>query len=92
NIVAETSGAEGIIEVDNPHLWQPLNAYLYHLEVTLLDNDQVIDTYAERFGIRSVEVREGQFLINGEPFYFKGFGKHEDAYYSGRGMNEVTNV
>lgn len=92
NIVAETSGAEGIIEVDNPHLWQPLNAYLYHLEVTLLDNGQVIDTYAERFGIRSVEVREGQFLINGEPFYFKGFGKHEDAYYSGRGMNEVTNV
>ena len=92
NIVAETSGAEGIIEVDNPHLWQPLNASLYHLEVTLLDNDQVIDTYAERFGIRSVEVREGQFLINGEPFYFKGFGKHEDAYYSGRGMNEVTNV
>ncbi|QQT22337.1 beta-glucuronidase [Staphylococcus equorum] len=92
NIVAETSGVEGIIEVDNPHLWQPLNAYLYHLEVTLLDNDQVIDTYAERFGIRSVEVREGQFLINGEPFYFKGFGKHEDAYYSGRGMNEVTNV
>ncbi|MEB8108415.1 beta-glucuronidase [Staphylococcus equorum] len=92
NIVAETSGAEGIIEVDNPHLWQPLNAYLYHLEVTLLDNDQVIDTYAERFGIRSVEVREGQFLINEEPFYFKGFGKHEDAYYSGRGMNEVTNV
>lgn len=92
NIVAETSGAEGIIEVDNLHLWQPLNAYLYHLEVTLLDNDQVIDTYAERFGIRSVEVREGQFLINGEPFYFKGFGKHEDAYYSGRGMNEVTNV
>lgn len=92
NIVAEASGAEGIIEVDNPHLWQPLNAYLYHLEVTLLDNDQVIDTYAERFGIRSVEVREGQFLINGEPFYFKGFGKHEDAYYSGRGMNEVTNV
>ncbi|OIX93241.1 beta-glucuronidase [Staphylococcus equorum] len=92
NIVAETSDAEGIIEVDNPHLWQPLNAYLYHLEVTLLDNDQVIDTYAERFGIRSVEVREGQYLINGEPFYFKGFGKHEDAYYSGRGMNEVTNV
>ncbi|MDG0844257.1 beta-glucuronidase [Staphylococcus equorum] len=92
NIVAEASGAEGIIEVDKPHLWQPLNAYLYHLEVTLLDNDQVIDTYAERFGIRSVEVTDGQFLINGEPFYFKGFGKHEDAYYSGRGMNEVTNV
>ncbi|HLR19363.1 MAG TPA: beta-glucuronidase [Staphylococcus sp.] len=92
DIVAETTGAEGVIEVEKPHLWQPLNAYLYHLEVTLYDGKAVIDTYTERFGIRSVEVVDGQFLINGKPFYFKGFGKHEDAYYSGRGMNEVTNV
>lgn len=61
NIVAETSGAEGMIEVEHPHLWQPLNAYLYHLEVTLLDNDQVIDMYSERFGIRSVEVTDDNF-------------------------------
>ena len=26
------------------------------------------------------------------PFYFKGFGKHEDTYYSGRGLNEPANV
>ena len=30
-------------------------------------------------GIRSVEVKGTKFLINNEPFYFKGFGKHEDA-------------
>jgi beta-glucuronidase len=51
-----------------------------------------VDQYTERFGIRSVEVKDGQFLINNEPFYFKGFGKHEDTYYNGRGMNEVANV
>ncbi|MDN8847931.1 glycoside hydrolase family 2 TIM barrel-domain containing protein, partial [Staphylococcus aureus] len=76
----------------NPHLWKPLNAYLYHLEVSLIDDGELIDTYAERFGIRSVEVAKDKFLINGEPFYFKGFGKHEDSYYHGRGMNEVANV
>ena len=69
-----------------------MNAYLYHLEVTLVDNNQAVDSYAERFGIRSVEVKQGQFLINDQPFYFKGFGKHEDTYYNGRGLNEVTNV
>jgi hypothetical protein len=26
-----------------------------------------------------VKVDEIEFLINGEPFYFKGFGKHEDV-------------
>lgn len=92
HIVAETSGFNGSIKVEQPHLWEPLNAYLYHLEVTLLDNNQIIDSYAERFGIRSVEVKKGQFLINNRPFYFKGFGKHEDTYYNGRGLNEVVNV
>ena len=27
----------------------------------------------EEFGFRTVEVKGTQFLINGEPFYFKGF-------------------
>jgi beta-glucuronidase len=36
NVVAETTGAEGTIEVQSPHLWQPLNAYLYNLEVSLI--------------------------------------------------------
>ena len=30
-------------------------------------------------GLRTVEVNGTQFLINGKPFYFLGFGKHEDA-------------
>src|SRR5699024_11976294 len=56
-VVAETSGANGSIKIEQPHLWQPLNAYLYHLEVMLIDNNQVVDSYAERFGVRSVEVK-----------------------------------
>jgi beta-glucuronidase len=34
-----------------------------------------------------VEVDGARFLINGEPFYFKGFGKHEDAAVRGRGYD-----
>ena len=37
------------------------------------------DVYRLPVGIRSVEVKGTKFLINNEPFYFKGFGKHEDA-------------
>lgn len=91
-VIAESTGVEGTIKVQNPHLWQPLKAYLYHLEVSLIEDEEIIDTYAERFGIRSVKVDKGKFLINGEPFYFKGFGKHEDSYYHGRGLDEVVNV
>lgn len=40
---------------------------------------EVVDVYHLPVGIRSVEVKETKFLINNEPFYFKGFGKHEDS-------------
>ncbi|UXR82751.1 beta-glucuronidase [Staphylococcus sp. IVB6214] len=92
HVVAEDEGQSGDIHIDSPCLWQPMNAYLYRLEVALYHEDTCIDVYEERFGIRSVEVKDGQFLINGSPFYFKGFGKHEDTYYHGRGLNETANV
>ena len=57
-----------------------MNAYLYKLKVELVNNEESVDTYFEEFGVRTVEVKEGKFLINNKPFYFKGFGKHEDSY------------
>lgn len=82
---------DGVIK--NVKLWQPLNSYLYKAKVELLDeNLEVLDEYIEEFGIRTVEVRDNKFLINGKPFYFKGFGRHEDTYLHGRGLDEVSNI
>lgn len=92
HIVATQNGAESTIEIENVHLWQPGDGYQYTLAVSIKADDEVIDYYDEPFGVRSIEVKNGQFLINGEPFYFKGFGKHEDTYYHGRGLNEVSNI
>lgn len=91
-IVASENGAESTVEIENVHLWQPGDGYQYTLAVSIKADDEVIDYYEEPFGVRSIEVKNGQFLINGEPFYFKGFGKHEDTYYHGRGLNEVSNI
>lgn len=88
----EHSTLSGTVTLKDVHLWQPLNAYLYQLKVELFHNGELLDVYYERFGVRSVEVTHGQFLINNQPFYFKGFGKHEDTYYHGRGLNEAANV
>ena len=89
---AQGTGTEIAVAVENVQLWQPLNAYLYTAKVEGLKNGEVVDVYEEPFGIRKVEVKNGKFLINGEPFYFKGFGKHEDTYVNGRGLNEAYNV
>ena len=47
-------------------------------QVNLTSGD-AMDLYRQPLGIRSVEVTDTQFLINGKPFYFHGFAKHEDA-------------
>ncbi|KAL3454581.1 glycosyl hydrolases family 2, TIM barrel domain-containing protein [Aspergillus insuetus] len=93
NAVANGSGTQGILSISSPRLWEPGSAYLYQLGVSILSGDgQIIDTYNLPIGIRKVEVRGSQFLINNRPFYFKGFGKHEDAAIRGKGFDPVYMV
>lgn len=82
----------GRVTLKQPRLWEVLDAYLYTARVELWADGQLLDTYTEPFGIRSVTVKDGQFFINHKPFYFKGFGKHEDTYINGRGLNEAANL
>lgn len=85
--VAKSTGASGTITIINANLWNPGKAYLYTARVSCGD-----DLYCEKFGIRTVEVRGSEFLINSKPFYFKGFGKHEDSDIHGRGLDNALNV
>lgn len=85
-LVAQARGAKGSLTIQEPKLWQPLQPYLYEVTVTY-----GADQYILPYGIRTVEVRGGKFLINGQPFYFKGYGKHEDTFPAGRGLNLPMN-
>lgn len=80
-------GKEGILEVKNAHLWEVRNAYLYKMTVCITDGTEVLDEYTQEIGIRTVEVKENNILINEKPVYLKGFGKHEDSDVVGRGFN-----
>ena len=88
--VAAAEGADGSLRVDNPVLWGPGHGYLYDLLVELIDEDVVVDTYPLPVGIRTVQVEGTQFLINGEPFSFRGFGMHEDHNVHGRGHDDAA--
>lgn len=83
--VAEGEGATGSAEIADVTLWPPGVGGLYDLVIELVDGDEVVDSYAQHFGVRTVEVRDNEFLINGEPFYFTGFGMHEDHETLGKG-------
>jgi beta-glucuronidase len=85
---------KGEILVQNANLWwpflmHPTPGYLYTLEVKIIDNrdQQDIDVYRTKFGIRSLKWNETSFLINDKPIYFRGFGRHEDSDIRGKGLD-----
>ena len=91
--VARATGDTGQLTVENVHPWRPGEGYLYDLAVELWDDgDGSADAYSLPVGVRTVEVDGARFLINGEPFHFKGFGKHEDAAVRGKGYDDVFMV
>ena len=85
NVVASASGATGTLKVEHFHLWQPGAAYLYRLTARIVYGSELVDEYGVNVGVRTVEVKGNQFLINGKPFYFTGFGMHEDHVVKGKG-------
>ena len=87
NCVAQKDGKEGVLYVENARLWQVRNAYLYRLRIRIMDGEELIDEYEQEIGIRTVKVEGTDILLNGEPLYLRGFGKHEDSDIVGRGFN-----
>lgn len=83
--VASGHGSSSTLEIANVKLWQPGNAYLYNLKVEALVGGNVADEYHLNVGVRTVKVDGNKFLVNNEPFYFTGFGMHEDHVVKGKG-------
>lgn len=89
---AITHSGEVTLHIPDVRLWQPGEGYLYDLKIELLDGSDVQDSYVQKVGVRTVEVRGTEFLINGKPFYFTGFGMHEDHPIVGKQHNDAMMV
>lgn len=85
--VKNASSIEIELTIENPRIWNIGKGNLYTLYALLEENGQVIDQYRVKFGVRNIEVRGNEFLLNGKAVHFKGFGKHEDFDVIGKGLN-----
>ena len=68
-------------------LWSVKEPNLYQLEVRLKTGEAIEDAYTETFGFREISIENCRILLNGEPVYLKGFGKHEEGGTRGRGTD-----
>lgn len=88
--VAHADGKRGTLHIENVRLWNVHAAYLYSFVIRITDGETVVDEYHEKIGIRTFEIKDGNFLLNGKAIYLRGFGKHEDADIRGRGLDLAT--
>ncbi len=73
--------------------WSAEKPELYQLLLTLKDdNGAILESIGNQIGFRSVEIRNGQFLVNGRSVYFKGVNLHEHHDRTGHYMDEATMI
>lgn len=64
-------------DVKNPAKWSAELPNLYTLEIGVSNGREVTETITQPVGFRSVEIRNAQLLVNGQPVLIKGADRHE---------------
>ncbi|HEX9048238.1 MAG TPA: glycoside hydrolase family 2 TIM barrel-domain containing protein, partial [Verrucomicrobiae bacterium] len=78
-------------QVSAPKLWTAETPNLYQAELQLRQNGQTIHRVTQRFGFRTMEVRDGDGLyVNGRRIVLKGANRHSFWPDSGRCLSEAV--
>ena len=68
-------------------LWSPANPKLYDVRLSL---DTA--TYADKIGFRTIETRDKQILLNGQPIFLKGISIHNEKPNGGGRANSAEDA
>lgn len=60
---------EQSLTIEKPRAWSVDDPFLYTAKLTLLAGGAVLDAMETYFGLRSLDIRGRQFLINGKPVF-----------------------
>ena len=77
-------------QLDKAHLWSAETPYLYTLRLALCDSTgHKVEQVEQRIGIRQVEIRGGDMLVNGRKVRLRGVNRHEMDPILGHVMTEA---
>ena len=69
--------------------WSAETPNLYNLVLSISNSDdKVLENISTKIGFKSVELKNGQMLVNGEPVIIKGVNRHEHDPVRGRTVDE----
>lgn len=75
--------AEFVVKMPGARLWSPDAPHLYTAKLRLVIGGEERDLIGERFGMREITTNGNQLLLNGKPFYLRGFGDDNVEVLSG---------
>lgn len=75
-----------VLRVPGGGLWSPQDPRLHTVSLSLPGGDVIV----ERFGLRTVEARAGQVLVNGESVKLLGYCRHESSMDFGPALPLAT--
>lgn len=71
--------------------WSAENPNLYELIIKLKDNNgSILEVLRQDVGFRSIEIKDGLFLVNGQYVYLKGVNLHEHHGVYGQVVDRET--
>ena len=77
------------MKVANPKLWSCEQPNLYTLRLELKGPDgKTVENTELKVGFRTINIKNGQLLINGQPIKIRGVNRHEHDPYTARVMSE----
>lgn len=72
-----------------PKRWTAETPYLYKLHLSLVDEQgKELQHIHQSVGFRTIEIKNGQMLVNGKPIRFRGVNRHEHDPNTARVMTE----
>ena len=80
-------------KIENPLKWTAETPHLYKVGVELQKvNGESLQSYVINTGFRKVEIKNGLFLVNGQPIKIKGVNRHDFDMFNGRTVNRETMI
>ncbi|MCX6620386.1 MAG: beta galactosidase jelly roll domain-containing protein [Acidobacteria bacterium] len=72
------ASARLILNPEHASAWSPRMPTLYNLTITLKGAGQVLDSWTSRIGIRKLETRGRQTLLNDQPLRLQGVNRYDE--------------
>ena len=79
-------------EIKDVKKWSAETPNLYKLVISLEKNDEIVDVVSTSTGFRTAEVKDGIFLINGQPVLIKGVNRHEHDEFTGHVVSKKSMI